>query len=286
MSAGVRARPRARAASKSFSSYRNGMDPRRNQFLTVVSPSPMDRARSAMESQMAVNSERVMVRHNLYRAGPQVNTPCVAQLDTDGVMEASERLRKAREQAGFATAADAARRFGWPESSYRAAENGQRPPTQAKAKEFARAFRVPVEWLLFGTGEPTKKPVPLVGYVGAGAEVFPIDDGGSLDEIEPPPGIGPSAVAVKVRGDSMWPRYMDGDVLIFDEHLPIEKADGQECVVSLTDGRKFVKVVRLEAGGHVTLESFNAKPIRDVEVEWVATIQWIRRAPIMHVNGK
>lgn len=235
---------------------------------------------------MAVNSERVMVRHKLYRVRPQVNTPCVAEPDTDGVMEASERLRMAREQAGFATAADAARRFGWPESSYRAAENGQRPPTQARAKEFARAFRVPVEWLLFGAGEPTKKPVPLVGYVGAGAEVFPIDDGGSLDEIEPPPGIGPSAVAVKVRGDSMWPRYMDGDVLIYDDHVPLTKVDGQECVVALTDGRRFVKVVRIEVGGLVTLESFNAAPIRSVEVEWVALIRWVRRAPLPMAVGK
>lgn len=108
--------------------------------------------------------------------------------------------------------------------------------------------------------------------------MFAIDDGGCLDEIEAPPGIGPNAVAVQVRGDSMYPRYMEGDTLIYDAHSPLEKADGQECVVALHDGRRFVKVVRVNGQGTVTLESFNAPPLREVMVEWVAPILWVRRA--------
>lgn len=189
-----------------------------------------------------------------------------------------DRLKTAREQAGFESAVDAARRFGWTESTYRAHENGQRNIPRTAAPRYARAFRVSAEWLLLGVGDSTKKSVPLVGYVGAGSEVYAVDDGGSLDDIDPPPGIGPEAVAVKVRGESMYPRYMDGDILIFDKHATsLDRVDGQECVVSLTDGRKFVKMVRAEGKCTATLESYNAPPIRSVEVEWAAPILWVKR---------
>lgn len=191
--------------------------------------------------------------------------------------EMHERLREARERAGFETAADAARKFGFPETTYRAHENGQRNIPRTRAPIYARAFRVSPEWLLYGRGDGIKKPVPMVGMVGAGAEVFAIDDGGALDEVEPPPGIGPSAVAVQVRGDSMYPRYMEGDLLIYDAHASLKRADGQECVVALPDGRRFVKVVRLEPSGTVTLESFNAPPMHGLEPDWVAPILWVKR---------
>lgn len=192
-------------------------------------------------------------------------------------MEMFERLRTARERAGFQDAAAAARRFSWGVSTYRSHENGQRGFRHDTAMIYARAFRVSPEWLMFGTGGPGQRPVPLVGYVGAGAEVFPFDDGGSLEDIDPPPGVGPDAVAVRVRGDSMFPRYMDGDVLIYDSHDSLRAADGQECVICLPDGRRLIKTVRVERDGSVTLESWNAPPQRDQHPEWMATIRWIRR---------
>lgn len=193
-------------------------------------------------------------------------------------MEQNERLRFAREQAGFSDATEAANRFGWGVSTYRSHENGSRNFTKDGAQKYGRAFRVSPEWLLLGVGDCAKKLVPFVGYVGAGAEVFPIDDGGCLDEIEPPPGIGPEAVAVGVKGDSMFPRYMPGDILIYDHHETLSRADGQECIVSLPDGRKYVKIVRAEHDGTATLESFNAPPMRKLKIDWVAPIIWVKRS--------
>ena len=74
----------------------------------------------------------------------------------------------------------------------------------------------------------------------------------------------------------MYPRYMEGDTLIYDSHVPIERADGQECVVGLRDGRRFVKIVRV-SGTSVSLESFNAPPMRDQEVDWAGPILWVKR---------
>jgi len=195
-------------------------------------------------------------------------------------MDVATRLREMRISAGFASASEAARRFGWTDATYRHHENGTRNVPKPKAEVYARAFRVSPEWLMFGRGDSRKKMVPLVGYVGAGAEMFSLDDGGSLDEIEPPPGIGASAVAVRVRGDSMFPRYMDGDTLIYDAHVSPDRADGQECVVALPDGRRYVKLVRAETDGTFTLESWNAPPIRHVQVEWLAPIIWVKRGGV------
>lgn len=57
-------------------------------------------------------------------------------------MDMSERLRLARERAGFDTAAAAAARFNWPETTYRHHENGTRNFPKSKAVTYGRAFRV------------------------------------------------------------------------------------------------------------------------------------------------
>lgn len=66
--------------------------------------------------------------------------------------EQSHRLREARERAGFSTAAEAARHFGWAEVTYRAHEAGRGLRLSA-IEQYATAFGVSPEWLSFGTGE-------------------------------------------------------------------------------------------------------------------------------------
>lgn len=217
------------------------------------------------------------VEYVAYRHGWGYGNPLrIGSDDTLRIMEPNERLRQAREEAGYETAAEAARRFGWPVPAYRHHENGIRRFDMGRAETYAKAFRVSPEWLAFGRGTFERKGVPVVGYVGAGSEVFPFDDGGALDWVDAMPGIHPNAVAVIVRGDSMYPRYFDGDVLVYDEHISVRRANGQECVIALTDGRRLVKTVRATST-LVILESFNAAPIENPEIEWVAPILWVKR---------
>lgn len=76
----------------------------------------------------------------------------------------------------------------------------------------------------------------------------------------------------------MWPRYSDGDVIIYDSHTPLESANGRECVVALTDGRRYIKNIRRNSDDSYDLESWNAPPIRNAEIEWVAEILWVKRS--------
>jgi len=63
-----------------------------------------------------------------------------------------ERLRKARLAASFGSATEAAKAHGWNLNSYWSNENGHRPMSRTRAVDYARAYKVNVEWLLTGQG--------------------------------------------------------------------------------------------------------------------------------------
>lgn len=79
-----------------------------------------------------------------------VNTPCIVTrcIDENVKDTIADRLRKARLKAGFESAADAARAFGWELPAYRHHENGTRAFDVEAAKRYGRAFRVNPGWLL------------------------------------------------------------------------------------------------------------------------------------------
>lgn len=164
-------------------------------------------------------------------------------------------------------------------------ERGEVLSTQ-KIYRIAKALGVPARHLDHEIAEGEDLPartVPLVGYVGAGAQIYAIDDhakGGGLDEIECPwDALSPSTVAVRVRGDSMAPAYYDGDVLFYEtQHSDFRHLLGKECVVALADGRKFVKELRRTQSGEWYLHSHNHEPIIGVQIEWAAKVRLIQRA--------
>ncbi len=74
------------------------------------------------------------------------------------IMDMCERLKVARERAGYETAKEAAASLGVPISTYTGHENGSRGYTKNAAQRYGRKFKVAPEWLLFGTG-----PAPAWG---------------------------------------------------------------------------------------------------------------------------
>jgi len=123
-------------------------------------------------------------------------------------MSIGERLRRARQQAGFSSARAAALAFGWSVSTYASHENGQTetPPIEALAR-YARAFRVPVEEITFGA-LPRKTglaiDVPIISWVAAGrfaaAEATPGESAEKTPQAGLPRG---QWIALRVEGDSM-----------------------------------------------------------------------------------
>lgn len=122
--------------------------------------------------------------------------------------------------------------------------------------------------------------IPIVGYVGAGSEVFAMDDhakGDGIDEIEAPYGM-LNGIAVIVRGTSMEPKYSDGEVLFIEKTVyAVDSLIGEPVYVQTVDGRSYVK--KLHYGtrpGTFTLVSFNAPPLENVAIERVYPIAYTK----------
>src|SRR5258705_10900550 len=86
----------------------------------------------------------------------------------------AQRLRQARLDRGFDTAAAAADTFGWSRNTYASNENGNAPFSYRRAKEYAQTFGVSPEWLYDAAGamQPAGSGglVPLIGREGANPE--------------------------------------------------------------------------------------------------------------------
>lgn len=198
----------------------------------------------------------------------------------------ARRLTHARKKAGFETAQEACDAHEWTPETYRKHEQGTRGIRGPVAEKYARAFNVSVHWLLFGgsSSRHTRATVPVVGFVGAGAEVELLDGetfkDQAIEEVAAPPGAAPNTVCVRVRGESMIPAYRPDDLLFYSERGPSTQSDyRQERIVWLEDGRVFLKTILPGSKrGLVSLTSWNAGPIVDVAVSYTAKIDWIKRA--------
>ncbi len=195
--------------------------------------------------------------------------------------EPHDRLATARRNAGFENATEAARAFGWNENTYRSHENGERGLRLPIAERYARAFGASAAWLLTGEGEADAAPAPqnvvrLVGRIGAGAVIdadFEQEPPEGFAEIEIPYPVPAGAVAFEIVGDSMWPRYDPGDIVICWKVAQTRgEADGWEAAVRLTDGRRYLKTIRRVAKDRFDLVSHNAAPILNIQIEWACKV--------------
>lgn len=200
----------------------------------------------------------------------------------------NDRLKKARIAAGFETAKSAADRFGWKIEAYRHHENGTggREVPKRPALDYAKKFKVRVDWLLYGQGEmkdaAKQEDIPIYGKAGARERVNLIES----DDHEPIDTVTPLRAedgyhAVIVEGSSMLPAYRDGDVLFFRMAEGIGSAViGRDCVAITDKQRIYVKrVTRGSAPGTFDLQSYapGIDPIKDVKLVSAWPVEWIRR---------
>lgn len=130
--------------------------------------------------------------------------------------------------------------------------------------------------------ENQPRRVPVVGYVGAGARVhlFEGDSSGfHIDEADAPPMADSHTVAVIVRGDSMAPAFRDHDTIYYrNVPGPPDGLLGRECVVGLSSGEVYVKILqRGNSAGLFNLFSYNAPLLEDQPVQWAVKVRWVDR---------
>ena len=153
------------------------------------------------------------------------------------IMELKERILEARQRANL-TQQDLASRLNVTKAAVSSWEHGT-VPRQDKIADIAKATNVSLEWLLLGnknageydsrqiSGRPAIKLIPVYGQAVAGINGEFAFDGKKLFEVPCPPCLlnVDNAYGVEVAGDTMSPRYEDGEIVYVDTVRRIKKGD-------------------------------------------------------------
>ena len=138
----------------------------------------------------------------------------------------------------------------------------------------------------YGTGEGHQfLTVPIVGYIGAGEAMMPVDDfpkGQGFERVPPPPEVPASdLVAVRIRGDSMRP-LKDGWLVYYrrDQDGIPDDCVGELCIAKVQDGPTYIKELRRGSKpGRFHLLSWSAGTdvLENQPLEWAAPVVAITR---------
>lgn len=139
-------------------------------------------------------------------------------------------------------------------------ERGVVIPSGATLVQLAEFFRVSTDYILgreetaehdypLGRPSPGAIRLPVYGRVPAGVPLEAIEDVIDWEEIPKEWSVGGKTFfATKVKGDSMYPKYIEGDIIIVQMQPDCES--GQDCVVYVNGYDATLKrVLKLEDGG-------------------------------------
>ncbi|MCL2187784.1 MAG: helix-turn-helix domain-containing protein [Defluviitaleaceae bacterium] len=137
-------------------------------------------------------------------------------------------------------------------------EIGERNPIGKNLLQLSELFNCSADYLL---GNESQKDtsrairVPVLGRIPAGVPIEAITDIIDYEEVPPSWGNGGQEYfALKLKGDSMSPKYINGDVVIFTVAQNCDS--GKDCAVLINgDDATFKKVVKHMHG--ITLQPLN-----------------------------
>lgn len=121
--------------------------------------------------------------------------------------------------------------------------------------------------------------IPIVGYVGAGAESHFYAENHPLHEEAPAPtDATEDTVALIIRGDSLGSFFEDWLVIYDDVKRPVTRdLVGKLCVVGLPNGQVLVKKIKAgKSRGLFHLFGQFGDPILDTPIDWAAKVKDMR----------
>lgn len=159
-------------------------------------------------------------------------------------------------------------------------ETGEMELTVSWLVKVAKALRVPPAKLLPDGFSSTLIKVPIVGRIGDDERFIDAETAGQyLDDVAVPPEL-VECVGAVVDSSSLAPALHRGDIVFFDRGQPISPDEmlGEECIIHVGQATYLKRLQRGSAPGLYRLSSYRLPDIDDVSVEWVAPIEWIKRA--------
>lgn len=147
-------------------------------------------------------------------------------------------------------------------------KRGLYSPKTDKLKPIADFFNVSVDYITFKTDDPSPANpekaagrrsavrIPVLGRVPAGIPLEAIEDIVDFEEI-PAEMIrgGSEYFGLRVSGDSMYPKYLDGDIVIIRRQSTCD--NGDDCVVYVNGYDATLKSVRFVSNGGIRLQPLN-----------------------------
>jgi len=171
-------------------------------------------------------------------------------------MDISRNLKKRANDLNIKQV-DLCKKMEIPKTTMNGYFSGTREPDISTLKRLAEALDTSVEYLIGESNshishqQPTTRKsvrVPVVGKIPAGIPLEAIEDLVDWEEIPEEWTRGNQEYfALKVQGDSMSPKYLDGDTVIFLKAQDCE--NGAECAVIVNgEDATFKKVIKHQAG--------------------------------------
>lgn len=182
------------------------------------------------------------------------------------------RIRELREESGLKQD-DLADKAGLSRTQISKAETGYGGLSDPAVERIADVLGVTPAFLRYGDRQ---RMIQVTGLVGAYArvEAMPHDRPRWVQV----PADWTDAFALEVVGDSCWPTYSPGDILVArgERRLNSGEIVGRMCVVETADGLSLVKRVRKGSrSGHYHLESPNAPTMEDVPLSSARPVKWV-----------
>lgn len=141
-------------------------------------------------------------------------------------------------------------------------EQGRRTPDIPTLKKIASYFNVSLDYLLGNSPAKAAQPkptgrgvrIPVLGRVVAGIPIEAVEEILDYEEITPELAATGEFFALKIRGHSMEPRMMEGDVVIVRRQDDVESGD--VAIVLVNGNEATVKRVKKQEDG-ITLIATN-----------------------------
>lgn len=162
----------------------------------------------------------------------------------------ANRIRELRQKKRLSQVS-LAEAFGVAQSAISNWEKGNREPDNTTLRKLAEYFGVSIDYLLGNSDEPQPKHVgiriPVLGDVAAGIPIDAVEDVLDYEEIDEDLARTGEFFALRIRGQSMEPRMMEGDVVIVRQQETAETGD--TVVVSVNGDLATVKKIKIGSTG-------------------------------------
>lgn len=195
------------------------------------------------------------------------------------------------------SAAELSRALGINEGTVSQYKKGLYEPKQKRTQEIARILNVSIAWLMGAdipmrpyefplTVNSNKKStqIPVLGRVAAGYPMEAVENIIDYEEISEAMASTEEYFALQVKGDSMLPRFTDGDVVIVRKQEDVESGD---IAIMLVNGDEAtIKKVQKFEGGINLIPSNTAYDVLTYTKEEILSLPVVCLGKVVELRAK